>query len=232
MALVPRSFPAHKRPLVNGILGFAQSFGLASAPVIGGALTDAFTWRACFGINVPIGILAVAVTAIYMKDLYPNRDLELPIREKFKRMDPIGTLLILPAIVCLMMALQWGETRFGWSDWRIVMLFVLFTVLITAFGYVQYQQQEKAVLPPRIIKNRTVLASVIYACCTNGILAVTEYYTAIYFQGVRGYSAAESGLLVLPMIVGFSVTSMLAALGTTWIGYYTRKYAREYPRQC
>jgi hypothetical protein len=112
------------------------------------------------------------------------------------------------------------------------MLFVLFTVLITAFGYVQYQQQDKAVLPPRIIKNRTVLASAIYACCTNGILAVTEYYIAIYFQGVRGYSAAESGLLVLPMIVGFSVTSMLAALGTTWIGYYTRKYAREYPRQC
>jgi MFS family permease len=230
MALVPRSFPAHKRPLVNGLLGFAQSFGLASAPVIGGALIDAFTWRACFGINVPIGILAVAVTAIYMKDLYPNPDLELPIREKFKRMDPIGTLLILPAIVCLMMALQWGGARFGWSDWRIVLLLVLFTVLIAAFGYVQYQQQDKAVLPPRIIKNRTILASMIYACCTNGILAVTEYYTAIYFQGVRGYSAAKSGLLVLPMIVGLSVTSMLAALGTTWIGYYTRKCAREYPR--
>jgi len=68
MVFIPRCFPNHKRPVMNGFLGFAQSLGLVTAPIIGGALTDAFTWRACFGINVPIGVVAVAITSLWMKD--------------------------------------------------------------------------------------------------------------------------------------------------------------------
>ena len=158
-----------------------------------------------------------------MKDLYPNADLKLPLREKLKRLDPVGTVLVLPCIVCLMIGLLWGGTRFAWNDWRIVLLFVLFAVLSVGFGYVQYRQQDKAILPPRIVKNRTVLACAVYACCTNGILAVTEYYIAIYFQGVRGYSAAKAGLLGLPMVVGLGLTSLVASMGAGWVGYYTRE---------
>lgn len=225
MAFVPRCFPNHKRPIINGFVGFAQAFGLVTAPIIGGALTDAFTWRACFGINVPVGVVAVAITAIWMKDPYPNPDVELSVRNKLRRVDPFGTLLILPCIVCLMIALQWGGNRYGWGNWRIVLLFVLFVVLVIGFAYVQHRQQDKAILPPRILKNRTVLASTLFGCCTNGMLAVTEYYIAIYFQGVRGYTATKAGILGLPMIAGLAVASILSAFGTTWVGYYTRKFA-------
>ncbi|KAK5086250.1 hypothetical protein LTR24_006968 [Lithohypha guttulata] len=221
MAFISRCFPNHKRPVANGFLGFAQSFGLVSAPIIGGALTDAFTWRACFGINVPIGVVAIAITALWMKDPFPNPDLELPIREKLKRIDPFGTLLILPSIVCLMMGLQWGGSRYGWQDWRIILLFALFLALVVGFAYVQHRQQDKAILPPRILKNRTVLASALFTCCTNGLLAVTEYYIAIYFQGVRGYTATRAGILGLPMIAGLALASIGSAFGTTWVGYYT-----------
>lgn len=200
---------------------------MVSAPIIGGALTDAFTWRACFGINVPIGVVAVAVTALWMKDPYPNPDLELPIHEKLKRIDPFGTLLVLPCIVCLMMGLQWGGSHYGWQNWRIILLFALFIVLVIGFAYVQHRQQDKAILPPRIVKNRTVLASALFMCCTNGLLAVTEYYIAIYFQGVRGFTATKAGILGLPMIVGLALASIGSAFGTTWVGYYTRKLPTE-----
>ncbi|EXJ54367.1 hypothetical protein A1O7_09706 [Cladophialophora yegresii CBS 114405] len=221
MTFISRSFPVEKRPMMNGIMGFAQSFGLVSAPAIGGALIDAFSWRICYGINIPLGVIAIVGSLFWMKDLFPNPDLQLPLREKIRRLDPVGTVLVLPCVVCLLLALIWGGTKFAWNDWRVILLFVLFTVLSVSFGYVQHRQQEKAILPPRIMKNRTVLASALFCCCTNGILAVTEYYIAIYFQGVQGYSAAKAGLLGLPMIVGLAVTSLLASFSTGWIGYYT-----------
>lgn len=221
MTFIPRCFPTHKRPLMNGFLGFAQSFGLVSAPLIGGALIDAFTWRACFGINVPVGVFAVAIIAYGVKDPSSLPDMSLPMREKLRRTDPIGTLLVIPSIVCLMIGLQWGGRRYGWNDWRIILVFVLFATLATVFAYTQYKQQDKAVLPPRILKNRTVLACALFSLCTNGVLATTEYYISIYFQGVRGYSATRSGVLGLPMIVGLAVCSLCASLLTTVIGWYT-----------
>lgn len=121
-----------------------------------------------------------------------------------------------------MIGLLWGGTRFAWHGWRIILLFVLFATLSVGFGYVQYRQQDKAILPPRIVENRTVLACAVYACCTNGILVVTEYYIAIYFQGVRGYSAAKEGLLGLPMLVGLRLTSLVSSVGAG-CRYYTRK---------
>lgn len=206
---------------MNGIIGFAQSFGLCSAPVIGGALTDAFTWRACFGINVPIGIVAIAITAVGMKDPCPYADIKLPLQEKLKRIDVLGTLLIIPSIICLLIGLQWGGNKYGWGDVRIIVLFVVFASLVIGFGYVQHRQQDDAVLPPRILKNKTVLASALFTCCLNGALAVTEFYIAVYFQGVRGYSATKAGLLGLPMIIGLAVAVVGAAFGTSWIGYYS-----------
>lgn len=232
MLFVPRSFPNHKRPLVTGFLGFCQSFGLVSAPVVGGALTDAFTWRACFGINVPIGLVAMAISAIGMKDPFPDANIGLPIWEKLRRLDLLGTLLVIPSIISLLMALQWGGNQYGWSNWIIILLIVLFVVLTVTFGYIQHRQQEKAILPLRIVKNKTVLAGALFTCCLNGTLTVTEYYIAIYFQGVRGYSATSSGLLGLPMIAGLAIASLSAAFGTTWIGYYSRKQTFVSPCVC
>ena len=136
MTFMSRSFPVHKRPKMNGIIGFAQSFGLVSAPAIGGALVDAFSWRVCYGINVPLGVAAIVIAAVWMKDQYPNPDRELPLREKLRRLDPIGTILVLPSLVCLLTALLWGGTKYAWRDWRIILLFVLFGVLSVGFGYV------------------------------------------------------------------------------------------------
>jgi MFS family permease len=153
--------------MMNGILGAAQSIGLVSAPALGGALIDAFSWRVCYGINIPLGAIAIIISVLWMKDSYPNADLELPLREKLRRLDPVGTVLVIPSIVCLMVALIWGGTKFAWNDWRIILLFVLFAALGLVFGYLQYRLQDKAVLPPRIVKNRTVIASALYACCTS-----------------------------------------------------------------
>lgn len=89
-------------------MGGCQSIGLVSAPMIGGVLIDAFNWLACFGINLPLGVLCIALTAYGFHDPVPNPDTALPLKEKLKRVDPLSTLLAVPAITCFLMALQWG----------------------------------------------------------------------------------------------------------------------------
>ena len=191
--------------------------------MIGGVLIDAFNWRACFGLNVPLGVVCVVFTAFGFQDPNPNPDTLLPFKEKFKRIGILGTLIVVPAITCFLMGLQWGGVKYGWNDPRIIVLFVLFAGLFGGFGYLQYRQGESAILPPRIVRMRSILAAMWFSACCNGVLAVTEYYIAIYFQGVRGLSATKSGFLGLPMIAGLSVGAVAAGLGTTKIGYYFRE---------
>lgn len=208
---------------MGGIVLSFQSVGLVAAPAIGGGLTDAFGWRACYGINLPLGVLCIAFTAYGFQDPIPNPDAELPFKEKLKQINLLGTMLVVPAIVCFLMALQWGGAKYGWKDPRIIVLFVLFGILFSAFGYLQYRQGDNATLPPRIMKNRSILGAMWFSACCNGILAMTEYYISIYFQGVRGFTAAKSGLLGLPMIAGLGGAGILGAMGTNMIGYYFRK---------
>ena len=114
--IVKHCFPLQKLALAGGLVGGCQSLGLVSAPVVGEALIDAFSWRACFGINVPLGSLCVALTAYGFTDPVPNPNTTLSLKEKVKRVNPLGTLLAFPSISCLLMALQWGGTKYGWKD--------------------------------------------------------------------------------------------------------------------
>ena len=127
-----------------------------------------------------------------------------------------------PSVVHLLNTNRGGLT-YRWNDARIIVLFVLFGLLLLAFAYRQYCQQDDAVLPPRVLKNRNVLAFAWFAACCEGCLSLTEYYITIYFQGVRGYSAFKSGYLLVPMIISISIASLGAGLGTTAFGYYMRK---------
>lgn len=79
-------------------------------------------------------------------------------------------------------------------------------------------------LPPRVLKNRSVLAAAWFGACCEGTLTLIEYYITIYFQGVRGYPAFRSGYLLVPLIIGISLATLGAGFATTLVGYYTRKF--------
>ena len=222
------SFPLPRQALMIALAGGCQSIGLVAAPLIGGVLIDAWTWRLCFGINLPLGVLCIAFSAYGFSSPAPELRRSRSLKERFWSTDPLGTLLAVPALTCLLLALQWGGTKYGWNDSRIIILFVLFTILIAAFGYIQYRQGDNATVPPRVVGQRSILGGMWFSVCTNGILATTEYYIAIYFQGVRGYSATKSGLLGIPMIVGLAAASLLGGAGTTRTGYYFRKLPEQW----
>lgn len=226
--IITHSFPMAKRPLYTTLTSAGETIALMSAPMIGGALIDAFSWRACFGINLPLGVMSLALFAYAFQENVENPDTKLPLKEKWRRIDPVGTLMLVPAVTCLMIATQWGGITYGWGNFRIILLIVLSAVLFFIFAILQYRLKEEATLPPRILKNRSILACSWFSACCNGTLAVTEYFISIYFQGVKGYSPSKAGLLGVPMMVGFCTACLASGAGTTLMGYYTREHSTHF----
>lgn len=124
---------------------------------LGGLLITKFGWRVCFGINIPGNFIAFVVAAFCMQMTVINPDEALPLRTKLARLDIPGTLMVIPSVVCLIVALQSGGVKYRWNDSDIVALLVAFGVLFLAFAGWQYYQGDKATIPPRIIKNRSII---------------------------------------------------------------------------
>lgn len=129
--------------------------------------------------------------------------------------------MFLPAIICLLLALQWGGSKYEWKNGRIIALLVIAGLLIIGFLAIQVWKQEDATVPPRVFKNRNVWGSAWFGAMLGAAFFVMVYYIPIWFQAIKGASATKSGIMNLPAILGLVVISMLAGGAVTAIGYYT-----------
>ncbi|RSL94039.1 hypothetical protein CEP52_012895 [Fusarium oligoseptatum] len=210
--------PLEKRPMYIGMMG--SIFGVASivGPLMGGAFTDNVTWRWCFYINLPIGgaVLAVLFPFLHVPQVTNTETL----KRQFIRMDPIGTVLFLPGIVCLILALQWGGASYPWSDGRIIALFIVAGVLLLAFMGVQIWRQEDATTPPRIVSQRSVACGIFYAMCIGGGMISLLYTLPIWFQAIKGTSAIQSGIDTIPLVLSLVVGAIMSGAIITRTGYY------------
>lgn len=146
---------------------------------MGGAFTDKVTWRWCFYINLPFG----AVTGLFIIFFFQppggkTKAAASTWKEQIKLLDLEGTFFFIPGVICLLLALQWGGTKYAWSDGRIIALFVLFGVLIIGFVAIQIWKQELATVPPRIFKNRNIWGCAIFAAFLGASFFVMVYYVS------------------------------------------------------
>jgi MFS family permease len=222
IVLIANSVPLQRRPMLTGFLGAVFGISSVVAPLMGGAFTDRVSWRWCFYINLPIGAVAVVIIVIILKaSPPPNPSSASTIGERFAQLDPLGTLCFLPGVVCLLLALQWGGSKYAWDNGRIIVLFVLFGVLIIAFVAIQIWKQDTATVPPRIIMQRSVAAGAFYAVCVGGAMMMFVYYLPVWFQAIKGVSAVKSGIMNLPIVLSLVVATIIAGTCVTRMGYYT-----------
>lgn len=87
---------------------------------MGGAFTQHLTWRWCFYINLPIGGVTAAGLVFLLRLQPAKRNGKVPLMAVFKMLDPVGNSIFVPAIICLLLALQWGGVTYAWSDARII----------------------------------------------------------------------------------------------------------------
>lgn len=99
--------------------------------------------------------------------------------ERINRFDPWGTLLFIPAIVSLLLALQWGGSKYEWKNGRIIALFVVFGVLLTGFIAVQSWKQENATVPPRVFKTRSIWAGAFFSICLGSSFFILVFYVSL-----------------------------------------------------
>jgi MFS family permease len=220
LIILAHSVALEKRPMYSGFIGSMYGIASVAGPLLGGVFTDKVTWRWCFYINLPIGAITVVVIAIFFPA--PNRQIkDSTWTERIRKFDPIGTALFLPAIICLLLALQWGGTTYAWSSWRVIVLFCFFAVLILLFVFAQWYQQEYSTVPPRIFFKRTVWSSCLFSFCLGAAFLCSVYFLPIWFQAVKGASAVNSGIMNLPMLIAVVVLSVFSGIIVTVVGYYT-----------
>ncbi|KAK0707081.1 major facilitator superfamily domain-containing protein [Lasiosphaeria miniovina] len=202
-----------KRPVFVGIFGLC--FGLASVvgPLIGGAFTDNVTWRWCFYINLPIGGLSAFLVFVFYRTPAWAKPAEATWREKLLQMDPVGTTLALGAIIAYIIAMQYGGQTEPWNSSKVIGLLVGFVVISAVFVGWEIYAGERAMMPPRLVRQRVVWFNGIWAFLLIGAYFATVYYLPVYFQSIDGISPTASGVRSLPLILTTSVAIIL--LGTT-----------------
>jgi MFS transporter, DHA2 family, glioxin efflux transporter len=134
------------------------------------------------------------------------------------QLDPIGIVLILTAVICYILALQWGGVTLPWSDSKIIGLFVGFGLLLFAFSFNEWWSGERAMLPPRLLKNRYIHQGMCYSFTIAGTYFLVLYYLPIYFQVIDNVSPIESGVRNLPLILSITLATVVSGIGLTVIG--------------
>ncbi|EXJ77514.1 hypothetical protein A1O3_09741 [Capronia epimyces CBS 606.96] len=220
MTIIAYSVPLRKRPMYIGLL--SSMFGIASVvgPILGGAFTDRVSWRWCFYINLPIG--AVAIAAVFFFFTNPQRhDSNLTTKQKIGHIDLVGAFFLICAIVCLLLALQWGGTTYPWSNPKVWGCLLGFGLLVIVFTAIQIRKGELATLPPRImLRQRTVFVCAFFSSFLAMGLYTHIYYLPFYFQAVKGTTAEESGIRTIPYLVSITIASIVVGASITALGPY------------
>ncbi|KAH8653929.1 putative aflatoxin efflux pump [Tricladium varicosporioides] len=211
--------PLRKRPIFTALFGLASGVSSVLGPVMGGALTDNVTWRWCFYINLPIGGFTILAVALWLH-IPSLKSEKLPGITQFKRLDPAGILFFIPSMVCLILALQWGGSTNSWSAPKIIGLFVAFAVLFAIFIVVEVLMPDTAMIPTRVVLNRSVAGAMIFMFLISGSLMSILYYLTLWFQAVESDSALHSGISTIPLLLSMMILAVPNAILTQKIGYY------------
>lgn len=139
-----------------------------------------------------------------------SKPVEAPLKQKILAMDLPGTFVVVGAVVCYILALQWGGQTKEWSDSDVIGTLVGFVLLIILFVIIQWFQGENAIVVGRVAKNRTVAVAMGFSFFLAGSFFLLLYYLPIYFQVVSGVTPSQSGIRNLPLIIGSALTTIIS----------------------
>lgn len=193
-------YPPEQRGKIQGLFGAV--FGLASVagPALGGFLSDHLSWKWIFWINLPLGVVAMAVIAYALKESKG---------EGKRYVDYTGAALLMSGITALLLGLIMGGVEFPWNSWQIYGLFALGVISTVLFLYVQTKVPEP-LLPLNLFKNRVISVSSMLGFLLGAAMFAAISYIPLYVQGVIGVSASLAGYVLTPLMLAMIVTSIIA----------------------
>ncbi|MDT0402750.1 MULTISPECIES: MDR family MFS transporter [Streptomyces] len=197
MAIVGDLVPPRDRGRYQGLFGAVFGATSVLGPLLGGLFTEHLSWRWVFYVNLPVGIVALAVIAAV---------LHIPRRRTKHVIDYLGTLLIASVATCLVLVASLGGTTWAWASPQIVGLAVLGALLAVAFVAVERRAAEP-VLPLKLFRVRTFTLSAVISFIIGFAMFGAMTYLPTFLQVVQGVSPTMSGVHMLPMVAGMLLSS-------------------------
>jgi EmrB/QacA subfamily drug resistance transporter len=179
-------------------------------PLLGGFITENFSWRWIFYINLPVGGAAL---------VYIISTLHLPAKRVNHRLDYLGGGLLAVAAISLVLLATWGGTEYPWGSGQIIGLALLAVAATAAFCMVELRVVEP-ILPLHVFRNRNFSLTMALTFLTGLAMFGALTFLPLYQQTVQGASPTLSGLMLTPMMLGVTVTSIVAGQVTTRTGRY------------
>jgi EmrB/QacA subfamily drug resistance transporter len=200
LSIISDEFPPEERGRAIGAWAGISGIALAIGPVVGGVLTDYFSWRAVFFVNVPVALGAIWITHYAVRD---SRD------ETVERsVDVPGVAALSLGLTSLVLALIEAD-RWGWGSARIVALFAAAAAGLAAFAWIE-SRRRVAMLDFSCFRSRTFVGANVVAVVVSFALIGQFFFVALYMQSVLGFHALGTGVRFLPAVVLIVVTAPLA----------------------
>lgn len=208
-------FPPEHRGRVQGFVGMVFAVASVGGPLLGGVVTDQWGWRWIFFINLPLGVLSIALVAYAVR---------LPLPAVARRIDFGGSVLLAGAMVTLLLVAEWGGRDYDWTSGTIIGLSLLALFLFSVLGWWE-RRVENPILPPGLLVHPVLRLALPAAALLGALLYGSIVFLPTYLQSAFDMSATEAGLALNPYILSFVLASALAGMTATTPGRWRLFFA-------
>jgi EmrB/QacA subfamily drug resistance transporter len=210
LSIIGDVIPPRERGRYQGY--FAAVFGVSSVagPLLGGWFTDTLSWRWIFYINIPVGLVAMIVT---------TSALRMQVHRREHKIDYLGAGLIVASVSSMLLYLDWAGRDYGWTSPQALALLAAAIVLAVIFVFVE-SRAEEPIIPLRLFRNPIFTVANIYGFMAGVAMFGAIIFLPLFLQGVMGMSPTQSGLAMLPAVLGIFMTSISSGILITKTGRY------------
>jgi EmrB/QacA subfamily drug resistance transporter len=199
-AVIGDLVPARERGRYQGILIGTWASATLIAPLLGGFLVDQLSWRWIFYVNLPVGLVALVVIGLTFR---VRRATIQP------RIDYVGALLLTGALTAIVLVTSLGGNSWAWSSPQLIALAVLSALLVPAF-FLHERRTPEPIVPPALWRSRVFVISSLSATFGFFVIFGTSTYMPLYLQISQGMSPTRSGLQMLSVMAGLTVSGIVA----------------------
>src|SRR5205085_4294285 len=211
-AMLTSAFPANERGRALGLNAVIVALGVSVGPTLGGIITEHFTWRWIFYVNLPLGIIGFIATLRVLTERMR--------RGQQGRFDPLGAIFLAIGLVALTLGLSFGQ-EWGWNSPLLIGILVVSFVALTIMVIVEHRVSHP-IIDFSLLRRRVFLSANVSLVLSFLALFAISFMMPFYLEELRGFSVEQAGLLLtpLPLTIGLLApfTGALAdRIGTRWL---------------
>jgi EmrB/QacA subfamily drug resistance transporter len=211
MAIIADIVPPRQRGTYMGIMGSAWAFASVLGPILGGWFADSIGWRWAFWFNLPLGVLAIVMAAVYLR---------MPVQKKARpKLDALGMVTMALATTAIVLVTSWGGREYAWGS-PLILGLIGATVVIGALFVLVERRAVEPIIPLALFRDRNFNLTTIGGLLSSIAFFGVIIYMPTYLQMVTGLSATKSGLLLVPLSVGILSTSLSSGALASKTGRY------------